>query len=764
MGNKFSEYASSLKGRITLMFVVLAFVIEISIALYWLYFMMPHIESDIESNIKALAQTQGNIIAKSLSDGEINREKIISAIDDLFLLRDSITGTPFVSGIELIMDYDVLKEVPEGSLDISRWQDVKTKKADDNYYNVEIPLFSPDSRELFGIARFHCSKYSFTHFEKSVKKSFIVATCGTIILLLAAWMILLYLLKPLQFLAESLAGGNIREIEPVSSRCRVVSSEIRLVDMKLAELLGKVNEYTGELEALNRTLWDSEEKYRQFLQNFVGIAYQADKESLEFLLIHGYVKDISGYEEGEILEKRLTLKELIHPEDIRKVMSDIDNLKMGAVQVIDNEYRISRKDGKVKWVRDICRIINPGVGKKSFIQGAFYDITESKNLESRLYQAQKMESIGTLAGGIAHDFNNILGIILGNAELTQITISEGGAPLEFIDEIKTACLRAKKMVEQILVFSRKSDQEFAPININRVIRESINLIRATIPSTISISVNIPESDDNIIGDSTQLSQVMLNLCANSAHAMRETGGALDISVIRFGARDRERIKYYDLPDGEYAELIVKDTGHGIQPDIIERIFDPYFTTKGVGEGSGMGLAVVHGIVTAHNGKIRVESAPGKGTTIRIAFPVVNEQPEKENESSGTLFRGSERILIIDDEKSIVTLLTYLFERLGYTVTSGTDPVEICKVFENDPDKFDLIITDMTMPKMTGIDLTRKVKALRPDMPVILCTGYSDLIDEQRAIEAGIEKYIMKPLALYNVAETVRRVLDSRQQT
>jgi hypothetical protein len=181
MGNKFSEYASSLKGRITLMFVVLAFVIEISIALYWLYFMMPHIESDIESNIKALAQTQGNIIAKSLSDGEINREKIISAIDDLFLLRDSITGTPFVSGIELIMDYDVLKEVPEGSLDISRWQDVKTKKEYDNYYNVEIPLFSPDSRELFGIARFHCSKYSFTHFEKSVKKSFIVATCGTII-------------------------------------------------------------------------------------------------------------------------------------------------------------------------------------------------------------------------------------------------------------------------------------------------------------------------------------------------------------------------------------------------------------------------------------------------------------------------------------------------------------------------------------------------------------------------------------------------------
>jgi two-component system, cell cycle sensor histidine kinase and response regulator CckA len=340
-------------------------------------------------------------------------------------------------------------------------------------------------------------------------------------------------------------------------------------------------------------------------------------------------------------------------------------------------------------------------------------------------------------------------------------MSEGGPIGEFIDEIKTACLRAKKMVQQILVFSRKSDQEFTPININSVVRESINLIRATIPSTISISVHIPESEETIIGDSTQISQVMLNLCSNSAHAMRETGGTLDITVIRFSSKDKERRQYFDLPDGEYMELSVRDTGHGIMPDIIERIFDPYFTTKGVGEGSGMGLAVVHGIVTAHNGKIRVESVQGKGTSIRIAFPVVNEQPENEKESSGTLFGGNEKLLIVDDEKSIITLLSYLFERLGYTVTSKTDPVEAYKVFENDPRGFDLMITDMTMPNMTGFDLTGKIKALRADIPVILCTGYSDLIDEQKAIEAGIARYIMKPLAIYNVAETVRRVLDNR---
>ncbi|NLA75543.1 MAG: PAS domain-containing protein, partial [Deltaproteobacteria bacterium] len=600
MGNKFIEYVSSLKGRITLMFVVMAFVIEISIALYWFYFLAPHIEADIESNIKALSQTQGNAIAKSLSEEEVSRDRIISTIDDLFLLRDSVTRTPFVSGIELTIDYDAVKHVSEGSLDINRWQDIKTENGDSVYYNVEIPLFSSKSKELLGIARFYCSKSTLRHFEKSVKNSFIIAICGTAILLLGAWLILLYLLKPLQFLAESLAGGSIREIEPVSSRSRMVSSEIRLIDMKLAELLGKVNDYTGELEALNRTLWDSEEKYRQFLQNFVGIAYQADQESLEFLMIHGYVKDISGYEESEILEKKLTLKELIYPDDFKKVIADIDNLRNGTEQMIDNEFRISRKDRKVRWVRDICRIINPGKDKAGFIQGAFYDITDSKNLESRLYQAQKMESIGTLAGGIAHDFNNILSIILGNAELTKITLSEGGPIDEFVDEITTACLRAKKMVEQILVFSRKSDQLFAPISINSVIRESVNLIRATIPSTVSISVNIPEAEDFIIGDSTQISQVMLNLCANSAHAMRETGGKLDITVIRFGSKDRQKLQYYSLPNGEYAELIVKDTGHGIMPGIMERIFDPYFTTKGVGEGSGMGLSVVHGIVSAHN--------------------------------------------------------------------------------------------------------------------------------------------------------------------
>ncbi|MBN2418569.1 MAG: response regulator [Deltaproteobacteria bacterium] len=735
------------------MFVILAFLIEGAIAISWIFVLRPHIEADIESKINALAQTQSAAIEEALSGEKIDKESVLKAIDNLFLLKDAETEIPFVSGVELFLDYDALN-VPEGSLDIKRWQLSEANNEKENFYNVEIALFSTRTRELLGIAQFSGSRYSFEFFEKKVRNTFFIATLATMVLLLAAWLVLLFLLKPLNLLAESLSSRTIQHIEPLDERYgRFVSSEIRLVHMKLNELLTKINEYTREQETLNTILSTQQET------SIDGIIVVDDEGRIltynrRFIDMWRLSDNVMHRGSGNYALLNVRDK-ILDPSDF---LSQIKYFTENPGEKGFQELEL--KDGSIFE----CYSSPMKGGDDNFFGRVWYfrDITKSKNLESQLNQARKMESIGTLAGGIAHDFNNILGIILGNADLTKISL-EGGEPVEaYIDEIRTACFRAKKMVEQILVFSRKSDQEFLPISINKVIEESVKLIRSTIPSTISISLNLSDKEDIITGDSTQISQVMLNLCVNSAHAMRETGGTLDISVSGFDAGDKSMIQYYNLPEGKYVEIKVGDTGHGIHPDILGRIFDPYFTTKGVGEGSGMGLAVVHGIVTGHNGRIRVESAPGKGTVVRMVFPAVYEQPIIENDSVDTLFRGTEKILIADDEKSITLLLTHLFERLGYSVTAGNDPVEVYKVFENDPNGFDLLLTDMSMPRMTGADLIRKIKAIRPDMPVILCTGYSDMMDEQKAVELDVSSFVLKPLALYNVAETVRKILDSEK--
>lgn len=752
MINSIFDYRS-LKGRITLMFAILAFLIEGVMAFYWIYFLRPHIAGAMESKINALVQTQSTFIANSLSEKEVNKNSVLKAIDNLFLFKDAETDTPFVSGVELVIDYDAV-DASEGSLDISRYQYKHTVDEEKCFYNVEIPLYSTRTKELLGIARFHGSKQSFLNFEKRVRNSFMLATLGTMILLLAVWFALQSLLKPLHHLAEALSSGHTKDIEPIETSGRFVSSEIRLVDVKLHELLAKINEYTREQETLNTILSTQQET------SLDGIIVVDGKG--EILTYNRRFMDMWGLS-SEIMSRGSGNYALIK---VRDKIADPSAFLSQIKYFVDNPgekgfLEIGLTDGSVFE----CYSSPMKAGDERFLGRVWYyrDITKNKNLESQLNQAQKMESIGTLAGGIAHDFNNILGIILGNAELTKISLPDGEPVDQFIDEIRVACLRAKKMVEQILVFSRKSENEFLPISINKIVDESVKLIRSTIPANISISLKLPESEDIIIGDPTQISQVMLNLCANSAHAMREKGGVLEITVSDFDENNKDLIQYYDVPDGKYVEIKVCDNGHGINPAIIERIFDPYFTTKKVGEGSGMGLAVVHGIVTGHNGKIRLDSVPGEGTVVRIAFHVVYENTKKEEKSVDTLFRGSESILIADDEESIAILLTQLFERLGYSVTSGTDPVEVYKIFEKDPEGFDILISDMAMPDMTGADLIKKIKAIRPDMPVVLCTGYSDIMDEEKAMEYGINKFIMKPLALYDVAQTVRELLDNTQE-
>jgi PAS domain S-box-containing protein len=464
---------------------------------------------------------------------------------------------------------------------------------------------------------------------------------------------------------------------------------------------------------------------------------------------------------------RCTQQELTgssYPEHIHPDKRSIGDQRMrqliaSEIDSVALEQHYIRLDGTDFWGFLSGRRHEDKKGNFISLVGIIADITEQKILENEQRQANKMESIGTLTGGIAHDFNNILGIIVGNTELALNDVPECNPARSCLEEIKTACLRATKIVKQLLSFSRKADQELQPIEIALVIKDALKFLRSTIPTTIDIQQDIQVTDEAILADPTQINQIIMNLCINAFHAMEQTGGNLAISVEKVMLDNNSAKDYPDLRSGEHVKVRVKDTGPGIDPDIIDRIFDPYFTTKEVGKGSGMGLAVVHGIVKSHHGAIFVDSTPGKGTTFSIFFPITTEKPGIEKDASEEPLRGSETVLFVDDETSIVKTVRGMLERLGYQVKTAMAPQDALELLSADPRQFDLVITDMAMPKMTGVMLSEKIMEIRPDIPVIICTGHSALIDEKRAKELGIAAYVMKPINMTEIAKTIRKVLD-----
>jgi CheY-like chemotaxis protein/anti-sigma regulatory factor (Ser/Thr protein kinase) len=371
-----------------------------------------------------------------------------------------------------------------------------------------------------------------------------------------------------------------------------------------------------------------------------------------------------------------------------------------------------------------------------------------------------MEALGTLVGGIAHEFNNVLAIIMGNTELSLAALP-GWSPVHFnLEEIRTACLRAKDVVRQLLSYIRKIEYKKQPLRLIPVVKDSIKFLRASIPTNIDIQQTINAGADRVLADATQINQVLINLCTNASHAMEETGGNLEIAVHNVILEERAVTVDPALVPGNYVKLTVSDTGKGISPQIIDRIFEPFFTTKEVGKGSGMGLSVVHGIIKSWGGAVSVESKPGKGTAVNLFFPVVEGEAVLESKPVGEESpTGNERILFIDDEKSMVNMARGILERLGYQVETRMSPLEALELFRSKPGEFDLVITDMAMPRMTGDILAKKILTIRPGIPVILCTGFTEKISEEDADEIGIKAFLTKPLVMREFAVKVREVLD-----
>jgi PAS domain S-box-containing protein len=430
------------------------------------------------------------------------------------------------------------------------------------------------------------------------------------------------------------------------------------------------------------------------------------------------------------------------------------------------ETRMRKKNGQVFPVEISANILKFERKDHFFAYGR--DISEKisaeekrKKLENQLRQAQKMEAIGTLAGGIAHDFNNILSSVLGFAELVKYDIPENELELkDNIEEVINAGLRAKDLVQHILTFSRHSEVNKRPLRIGPLIKETIKFLRASLPASIEIQTKINEYKTAIYGDTAQIHRVIMNLCTNAAHALRAEGGVLEIHLEKTVLSENEIVVYDDLKPGDYLELRVSDSGHGIPAEKIDRIFDPFFTTKERGEGTGLGLSVVHGIVKEMQGTIHVESTPGKGATFQVLLPIYKgsvklDAIHREKE----LPKGKGRILFVDDEESICLATSMVLQKLGYAVSTMTESLKALKLFVSDPDAFDLIITDLGMPKMDGIELSRQILDKRPGVPILLCTGFSGGVTQETLRDTGIHAMVMKPLIATELADVVKSAIS-----
>jgi len=576
--------------------------------------------------------------------------------------------------------------------------------------------------------------------------------------------------------------GNLEALGPEETRQMFHELQVHQIELEMHN--EELRRAQAELEALRARYFD--------LYDRAPVSYCTLSEKGLILEANLTTVSLLGVPRAKLVNQPIT--RFIPPES-----QDIyyrhhrQLLKTGEAQTC--ELRMARKDGTQFWAHleatvtedadglPVSRVVISDITDRKLAEEALrgaHDVLELRvqertaelkqetrgreQAQRQLIRAQKLEALGVLSGGIAHDFNNILAGIIGFTEMALEDLSPDSPEHRRLGLVLKGAHRGRDLVKQILVFSRRSEHDKKPLVLSQIIDEVLKLLRPAFPSTIEIVWKYPIDDDRTLADPVQMHQVLMNLCTNAAHAMRQHGGTLAIGISRAVIAEGTPLPVAAMVPGEYVVLKVSDTGCGMESETLERIFDPFFTTKREGEGTGLGLSVSYGIVKSHGGYIAVKSEPGKGSTFEVYLPKVSTAAVIRDEEAPSVARGNERILIVDDEDTLVELNRQRLTRLGYDVVATTSSMEALHIFREGPDAFDLVITDQTMPNLTGMDLATELLKVRPDIPIILCTGHSDAVSPDSIQKAGIKALLMKPLNKRGMAEAVRLALDSKEET
>jgi PAS domain S-box-containing protein len=580
-----------------------------------------------------------------------------------------------------------------------------------------------------------------------------------------AWLLGRRLAQPvvqLEFIVEAVGRGNYNVLATVDSNDELgrLAQALNKTIKNLQTTTTSRDLLAKEVEEHKRTeemLKNSENRFRHLYENAPQAYQSLDSEAKIIAVNNAWLKTL-GYSKDDVIGS--WFGDYLHEKHRDLFKTKFSQLK-AAGQCHAIELTMVRKDGSKANISFEGSVSKEAAGQFIQTHCLLSDITEKRKLGTQLRQAQRMESIGTLAGGVAHDFNNILGSIIGFTELAIEKTNEKEKSYNYLNQVHIAGLRARDLVAQLLSFSRQSEYAMEPLEITPLLQEAMKLIRSTVPTNINIETNLNAPNCKINADATNLHQIILNLCSNASSSMDESDGLLEVSLSTLEISN-EKVQNLSIPPGQYVLLSVSDNGPGITSENLARIFDPFFTTKDIGKGTGLGLSVVHGIVQNHGGAIEVETNKNKGTTFKVYFPALNSA-KNDNNPKANIFeprrKAKETILLVDDEPALVELGVAQLESMGYTVISTTDPREALEKFQQNPGLFDGVITDQAMPHITGLDLAKKILAIRPDVAVFLSTGFSQTVTPKKAKKVGIREMLMKPLSIQDLSTVLQNNLS-----